>query len=172
MARLTAIARQALRADAVDVYVVDSVTRILKRYERKDVEGGAAAAAAAAVEGGGSRGGGGADKGPEGGEMSESESESEENSDESDSSDSSEEENEQSSQEEVLAVLPEPTQPQAPWAAHGQGRAQDGAVSPTSSVDELRQKLDELGTRDRRLAQLISDGGLGRPQMRFAVHGA
>jgi hypothetical protein len=109
-----------------------------------------------------------------------------ESEDESDSSDSSEEENEQSSEEEeeVVVALPElsvhgavrgnatPTQPQAPGAAHRQRQVLDGRVSPTSSVHELRQKLAELGARDHRLAQLISDGGLDRPPTHFAVHGA
>lgn len=94
------------------------------------------------------------------------ESEVEASADESDTSASSS--SEEQSDDEVVVALPQRLEhagalcgdatPPRPWAVQGHVRA---TVSPTSSVQQLRQKLDELGARDRRLAQLIRKGGLG-----------
>ena len=94
------------------------------------------------------------------------ESEADESSDESDASASSS--SEEQSDDEVVVVQPQQLEqagavcggatPSRPWVVQGHVRA---TVSPTSSVQQLRQKLDELGARDRRLAQLIRKDGVG-----------
>lgn len=81
------------------------------------------------------------------------------------SSDSSEEDEDIDTDKEVVVVREE--QPEDSGAVrrltHVQGFVvTDAAVSPLSSVHELSKKLEELGGRDRRLAQLIQDGRANR----------